>query len=665
MDYDKLKSGFVEYLKTKYKTSRLNPDKFNNLDKDSSIFLYANDFKEYLKKVNSTQGLNLSLNGEVSAGENDSLILNALNEVNSENLKSGNDLLLELMNSFLSDENIKNKIDENGDGSLSDDEINKFFESVGDGSFTFDELTKLFNEITGNNALNNGITPDLGANVGAIASSSPSGGSGGGGGSGGSGGDYTVPTSNGNDNTGDTTTPDTTKSIENMTKDELEAQKNATKNDIQAKQEALNSAKNGDKTDKTEMENTYKEYTEALGEEKTQQLEQKQEEIKAKHQEAKTNISAQISETETGISEQENIINQAQQDMEISKNKISSLESKQSSLEKSLEGTDESKKQEISAQIEEIKAKIQTEKEEQAKIQEKENKAKTEKETLNSKKTELEAELQQEEELEQQELLEAENEVTGDDEELKAKQEAYDKAKQDYETKKTEDIQSAQTELDKAQEELNKIDIQLAKVEYDAKLDKDYPTKDKEEEINANAEGVPDDIKTLLDNKLGSGFCQRVEEVASKLGCSAQDLLAVMSFESGISPSIVNKSSGATGLIQFMPNVAKGLGTSTSALKNMSAVQQMDYVEKYLLSRKQAHIPNKKELNAGDVYTLVFLPAKSGEEVLCERNGKYYGSNKGLDRDKDGKITKTDLYNAAWGAYKNVISKLKGDMKTV
>jgi hypothetical protein len=59
--------------------------------------------------------------------------------------------------------------------------------------------------------------------------------------------------------------------------------------------------------------------------------------------------------------------------------------------------------------------------------------------------------------------------------------------------------------------------------------------------------------------------------------------MAAMAFETGgsFSPAVPNKAgSGAVGLIQFMPSTAKGLGTSTEALKKMSAVQQLDFVKK-------------------------------------------------------------------------------------
>jgi len=42
----------------------------------------------------------------------------------------------------------------------------------------------------------------------------------------------------------------------------------------------------------------------------------------------------------------------------------------------------------------------------------------------------------------------------------------------------------------------------------------------------------------------------------------------------------ITNSIGATGLIQFMPDTAKRLGTSTEALRKMGAINQLDYVFK-------------------------------------------------------------------------------------
>ncbi|HBC04295.1 MAG TPA: hypothetical protein DC015_08915, partial [Aequorivita sp.] len=65
---------------------------------------------------------------------------------------------------------------------------------------------------------------------------------------------------------------------------------------------------------------------------------------------------------------------------------------------------------------------------------------------------------------------------------------------------------------------------------------------------------LPTSQRAEIINKLNS--------VAANLGIDVNWLMAVINFESAgtFSPSIQNKYSGATGLIQFMPSTAKSLG---------------------------------------------------------------------------------------------------------
>ncbi len=162
---------------------------------------------------------------------------------------------------------------------------------------------------------------------------------------------------------------------------------------------------------------------------------------------------------------------------------------------------------------------------------------------------------------------------------------------------------------------------------------------------NNNKQLKPANVNvSKVEKKLGSDFVARVKQTSQKLNCDYRDLLAVMNAESKLNPSAVNKHSGATGLIQFMPKTAKGFGTTTEKLKNMSAVEQMSYVEKYLLSNKRAAgFNSNKKLSGGDLYSLIFLPARANRDVLCTNGEKYYSWNKGLDINKDGKITKAEL----------------------
>jgi len=134
-------------------------------------------------------------------------------------------------------------------------------------------------------------------------------------------------------------------------------------------------------------------------------------------------------------------------------------------------------------------------------------------------------------------------------------------------------------------------------------------------------------------------FTAELNRVAQKFNINANDLLAVMLVETGgtLNPAIRNSKSGATGLIQFMPTTARGLGTTTDELARMSRAEQMKYVEKYLTGK----LP--QGATGGQIYAAVFLPAFINEEVLTVKGEAYYNANVGLDYNNDEKITRTDL----------------------
>lgn len=145
-------------------------------------------------------------------------------------------------------------------------------------------------------------------------------------------------------------------------------------------------------------------------------------------------------------------------------------------------------------------------------------------------------------------------------------------------------------------------------------------------------------------------FKSKVIEIAQKLGIDPDDLMAIMAFESGFSPTAVNGKSGATGLIQFMPSTARGLGTTTEQLAKMTALEQLDYVYEYFKGY------TGKIHNVYDAYMVVFMPVAVGKDndfILGIKDsdqimpgtkstcyGKVYAQNSGLDINKDGIITK-------------------------
>jgi hypothetical protein len=83
-------------------------------------------------------------------------------------------------------------------------------------------------------------------------------------------------------------------------------------------------------------------------------------------------------------------------------------------------------------------------------------------------------------------------------------------------------------------------------------------------------------------------------------------LANVINFESRFNPAALNKKTNAVGLIQFMPKTAARFGTTTEALRQMSAGAQFTYIEQYLR-------PFKGKLKTqSDVYMAVFYPAYVG-----------------------------------------------------
>ena len=157
-------------------------------------------------------------------------------------------------------------------------------------------------------------------------------------------------------------------------------------------------------------------------------------------------------------------------------------------------------------------------------------------------------------------------------------------------------------------------------------------------------------VKGIVINKSGAalkevGFMDGLRDIASNLGVNADDMLRVMTKESGLNPAAVNKYSNATGLIQFMPSTARGLGTTVEELRNMSGVEQLKYIEMYY---KRLGI--KPGMDVGDIYILNFYPAainKPRDYVIASVGSKIYSQNAGLDVDKNGKITVQDVRNWA------------------
>jgi len=165
------------------------------------------------------------------------------------------------------------------------------------------------------------------------------------------------------------------------------------------------------------------------------------------------------------------------------------------------------------------------------------------------------------------------------------------------------------------------------------------PTVPEVEDAVANA-----DDRLAWGAKVSPVFRDRVRWIGEQLGCDPNYLMACMHWESGgtFSPSIKNAAgSGATGLIQFMPSTAKGLGTTTAKLAAMTAEDQLRYVYEYFK-------PYAGRLhNLGDVYMAILWPKGVGKPdhfVLFDRakTPTTFRQNAGLDGNKDGLVTRAE-----------------------
>jgi hypothetical protein len=86
-----------------------------------------------------------------------------------------------------------------------------------------------------------------------------------------------------------------------------------------------------------------------------------------------------------------------------------------------------------------------------------------------------------------------------------------------------------------------------------------------------------------------------------------------------------------------LPSTAARLNTSIQALLQMTAIEQLDYVQKYLA-------PYKGRMRSlSDVYMSILFPIAVGKPdsyVLFAAPSTAYRQNAGLDVNHDGEVTK-------------------------
>lgn len=146
----------------------------------------------------------------------------------------------------------------------------------------------------------------------------------------------------------------------------------------------------------------------------------------------------------------------------------------------------------------------------------------------------------------------------------------------------------------------------------------------------------------------GQEFLNKLVKICTNLGLEPNFMLSTMYVESRFNPKAQNPKSKASGLIQFMPSTAIGLGTTIDSILKLRAIDQLDWVEKYYSSFKSL-LPKIKE--PAESYFVVFYPAAIGKPdnyVLGSEKSDDYAklvaSQNGIyDLNKNGYITKGEV----------------------
>jgi len=154
-------------------------------------------------------------------------------------------------------------------------------------------------------------------------------------------------------------------------------------------------------------------------------------------------------------------------------------------------------------------------------------------------------------------------------------------------------------------------------------------------------------------------FAEKIIQIGKNLNINANWIMWIMNKESWLNHQAVNTKSWATWLIQFMPDTAKRLWTSTRALKNMSNIEQLEFVEKYFQP-----YANKIKSHT-DLYLATFYPAAIGKSEdfvigseISEKRAKIIGKQNNMNNGNPIRVKDVNNWISKWipEAYKREIN---------
>lgn len=109
-----------------------------------------------------------------------------------------------------------------------------------------------------------------------------------------------------------------------------------------------------------------------------------------------------------------------------------------------------------------------------------------------------------------------------------------------------------------------------------------------------------------------ASYASDLVDACARLNIDPAWLANVIWVESKGDPKARNPSTDASGLIQFMPRTAAGLGTTTTAIRGLTGAQQIPLVEKYFSNVIRQYGALKSQ---EDVLAAVFYPAYIGRPL--------------------------------------------------
>ncbi len=549
MNFETLKLGFTSYLE---EISKYSNKEYITNNSDISIFMYANEFKEYLseelncdtsicsKSINEILDMEI-INGQLkdieteldnieklgNKEENINIEDNeTINEKNQpiKNEEQGNitlpegipdenteindpEIITNILNGLLQDSTFKDILDKSGDGDgeVNEEELAKFLEVIKDYDNNSDNIS-LKDILAGVKDIQDGVfefatDEEIQERIGETPQADKAYSSGG----------FNIPSTYGSaQNIFNGINEPQEKTLDNMSKEELSSELSETESDLSEKQTVLSDALTGNTPELKELKNiedsAYKTYLEML--------KSVDEEMATQLNDIKTSIDnkeTEVNNKEAEISTQENVVNDCETAYNNAVNTTKSLNNSLSALKSTdTSKMDSEKISEINSKISELETKIAESEAKETETKKSLDEAQLQLENLNKEKDNLNKEL---DELKEQKTN-LESEITQKYPEIQESMDAYNNAKQNYQDAQNTIVEEVQKGITESQDYIK--EVKTAINNYDNKQN------EKEYTVNGDAEELLDFAYKFL------GFSER--EVEAKCGYNLPDGLWCAAF---------------------------------------------------------------------------------------------------------------------------------------